>query len=106
MWWKVILTLCTKLHVWCPHDKASCVGALSRNFKCCFSEHIFGSGWMVKCHWHVTLYHDDDIKILVGNNWKDQLFTMWAILQHEIRPTDNGKDEFRIKTLLTTLIFI
>ena len=42
---------------------------------------------------------DDDIVILGGNNREDQLFTLEAIFQHDIRPTINGKEEFRTKTL-------
>ena len=37
--------------------------------------------------------------ILGSNNREDPLFTLEAILQHEIKPTINGKEEFRTKTL-------
>ena len=42
---------------------------------------------------------DDDVMILGSNNREDYLFTLEAIFQHEIRPTINGKEEFKTKTL-------
>ena len=42
---------------------------------------------------------DDNVMILGYNNREDPLFNLEAILQHEIKPTINGKEEFRTKSL-------
>ena len=85
----------------CPRCQACYVGATTRHLRCRFSEHRSRTGCSVKRHiiqCGVKL-GDDDIVILGGNNQEDQLFTLEAIFQHDIRPTINGKEEFRTKTL-------
>ena len=85
----------------CPRCQACYVGATTRHLRCRFSEHRSRTGCSVKRHiiqCGVKL-GDDDIVILGGNNREDQLFTLEAIFQHDIRPTINGKEEFRTKTL-------
>ena len=85
----------------CPRCNACYVGATTRHLRSRFSEHQSRAGCSVRRHiesCNVKLC-DDDVMILGSNNREDPLFTLEAILQHEIQPTINGKEEFRTKTL-------
>ena len=85
----------------CPRCKACYVGATTRHLRCRFSEHKSRKGCSVKQHinkCNVSLC-EKDVTILGYNNREDHLFTLEAILQFEIRPKINGKEEFKTKTL-------
>ena len=71
-----------------------------------FSEHKSRKGCSVKQHidtCNVSLC-EKDVIILSYNNREDHLLTLEAILQIEIRPKINGKEEFKRKTL--SVIFL
>jgi len=83
----------------CPRCKACYVGATTRHLRCRFSEHKSRKGCSVKQHinkCNVSLC-EKDVTILGYNNREDHLFTLEAILQFEIRPKINGKEEFETK---------
>ena len=85
----------------CSRFKACCVDATSRHYRCRFSERKSRKGCSVKQHinkCNVSLC-EKDVTILGYNNREDHLFTLEAILQFEIRPKINGKEEFKTKTL-------
>ena len=85
----------------CPRCNACYVGATTRHLRSRFSEHQSRAGCSVRRHIELCNVKlcDDDVMILGCNNREDPLFTLEAILQHEIKPTINGKEEFRTKTL-------